>query len=240
MSLFLGVTQYVIEHLNPALGWQKPLFQMGTRLMPCRSERFDFPLTSHSSPPILCLPSYHWGYLSFRSIDLLPPFFFLSEPLVFFLQLHLLLNWWDFSSSKLCCFHLLLTITFQFMSPISQLAILLGIVFPSVLSTHSSVVYPFSFNNIHWPRGLMTYLWSSQLTTPTHVEVCFHLSDLLSVSSSSLGCCIGVLCKREWNLNKFLSWNSENSFLIMNVMSAVMIIGKYFWQHSFHWVFCSF
>lgn len=56
-------------------------FRWAPRLMPCRSEGFDFPLTSCSSPPILSLPSYHWGYLSFRSVDLLPPlFFFLLSP----------------------------------------------------------------------------------------------------------------------------------------------------------------
>lgn len=47
-----------------ALGW-----------CPAGSEGFDFPLSSRSSPPILTLPTYHWGYLSFRSANLLPSFF---------------------------------------------------------------------------------------------------------------------------------------------------------------------
>lgn len=82
-SLFLGATQNMTQHLNPALGCQNPLFWMGTRLMPCRSEGFDSSLSSGSSPPILSLPGYHWGYLSFWFIELLPVFSFWALGLLF-------------------------------------------------------------------------------------------------------------------------------------------------------------
>lgn len=155
-SLWVSHTQYVTQHLTPALGCQNPLFQMGTGLMPCRSEGFDFLCPQVQVLPF-CLFLVTTEVTSASGLSTCFLFFFFSLCAVglfapastskligsLLLQIMLLSPAADCSLS-------------EFMAPISHLAILPGIVFPPVLSACSSMGCPFLFSNTHWPGCLVT------------------------------------------------------------------------------------
>lgn len=91
-SLWVSHTQYVTQHLTPALGCQNPLFQMGTGLMPCRSEGFDFLCPQVQVLPF-CLFLVTTEVTSASGLSACFLFFFsLCVPWVF-LHLHLLRSW---------------------------------------------------------------------------------------------------------------------------------------------------